>query len=96
MNREQIEELVTAILSADWYYNYTDDYGAYNRGEASVRKVTNIIEKNECTIDDFHKVVHELKNQLALRYVGKIIEEKTYTYWDTKVKYLFRKVLENE
>lgn len=95
MNREQIQELVTAILNADWYYNYTDDYSAYNKGEASVRKVTNMIEKNEYTINDYHEAAHELKNQLALRYVGNIIEEKTYVYWDDKLKSLFRKVLEN-
>ena len=96
MNREQVEELTTAILNADWYYNYSDDYGAYNRGEASVSKVINMIKKNECTIDDYHKVAHELKNQLALRNVGRIVQEKTYDYWDKKVKHLFREVLENE
>lgn len=94
MNSLEALEYAKAIKNADWYYNYSDDYGAYSRGMASVNAVHKMIENREWNVEDVESVRHEIINILKIHNSGKEIEEKTYSYWNEKIDYLFRKVLE--
>ncbi len=83
------------IMRADWYYNMTDDYSAYKKGEASVQEVKSYVNSREWTIDDIKDIKHEINNILKIRSVHNVVKEQVYEAWDKRVDNLFRKVLSN-
>ena len=94
MNNLEALPYAKAIVSADWYYNMTEDYGAYNRGRASVENVRKMIESKNWTIDEVEMIKLECRNQLLLRQNVTELSEKTTNFWNTKVDQLFKKALE--
>jgi hypothetical protein len=83
------------IMRADWYYNMTEDYSAYKKGEASVKEVRHYINSREWTIDDVKDIKHEINNMLKIRSINNVIKKQVYEAWDERVDNLFRKVLNN-
>jgi hypothetical protein len=84
------------IMRADWYYNMTDDYSAYKRGEASVQEVKSYINNRSWISEDVNLIKNEIKNILTLRDINKVVKQDTLDFWNNKVENLFKKVLENE
>jgi hypothetical protein len=84
------------IMRADWYYNMTDDYSAYKRGEASVQEVKSYINNRSWISEDVNLIKNEIKNILTLRDINKVVKQDTLDFWNNKVDNLFKKVLENE
>jgi hypothetical protein len=84
------------IMRADWYYNMTDDYSAYKRGEASVQEVKSYINNRSWISEDVDLVKNEIKNILTLRDINKVVNQDTLDFWNNKIDNLFKKALENE
>jgi hypothetical protein len=84
------------IMRADWYYNMTDDYSAYKRGEASVQEVKSYINNRSWITEDVNLIKNEIKNILTLRDINKVVKQDILDFWNNKVDNLFKKALENE
>ena len=84
------------IMRADWYYNMTDDYSAYKRGEASVQEVKSYINNRSWISEDVDVIKNEIKNILTLRDINKVVKQDTLDFWNNKIDNLFKKALENE
>ena len=97
MNSMKAMEIYKKIGSADWYYNYSDDYGYYKRGEAECREVIDFIKSNEWTIDDVEMIRNEAVNQLNLddRYSDESREQKI-KWWNDKLNWLFKGVIDEQ
>ena len=97
MNSTKAMEIYKKIGSADWYYNYSDDYSYYKRGEAECREVQDFIKSNEWTIDEVEMIRNEAKNDLALneRY-SEESRAKMVVWWDSKLDYLFKHVIDEQ
>ena len=97
MNSMKAMEIYKKIKSADWWYNYSDDYGYYKRGEAECREVKDFIKSNEWTIDDVEMIRNEAVNQINLndRYSDEAREEKI-KWWNNKLDYLFKDVIDEK
>lgn len=93
MNSMEALSIAQMIMRADWYYNMTEDYSAYKRGEASVKEVRNYIDSREWTIDDVKDIKHEITNILKIRSVNKVVKEQVYEAWYERVDNIFRKAL---
>lgn len=55
-----LEDLTKDFLLADWHYEFSDDYGVYNRGRAQVEKITKQFKDINWTtelVDEFIKKV---------------------------------------
>jgi hypothetical protein len=84
------------IMRADWYYNMTDDYSAYKKGEASVQEVKSYINNRSWISEDVNLIKNEIKNILTLRDINKVVNQDTLDFWNNKIDNLFKKALENE
>jgi len=96
MNSMEALSIAQMIMRADWYYNMTDDYSAYKRGEASVQEVKSYINNRSWISEDVNLIKNEIKNILTLRDINKVVKQDTLDFWNNKVDNLFKKVLENE
>jgi len=96
MNSMEALSIAQMIMRADWYYNMTDDYSAYKRGEASVQEVKSYINNRSWISEDVNLIKNEIKNILTLRDINKVVKQDTLDFWNNKVENLFKKVLENE
>lgn len=96
MNSMEALEIAQNIMGADWSYNYTDDYSAFLRGQASVSKVQHMIKEKEWTTDDVSLIINEVRNILSLRSVGKDFPQSTFDYWENMITRLFRRSMKNE
>lgn len=84
-------EIYKKIAHADWYYNYSDDYGAYKRGEASCREVRSFIDGREWTLDDVEMIKNESKNAIALdTRMDEESRNKRIIWWNEKIDDLFK------
>jgi len=96
MNSMEALNVAQMIMRADWYYNMTDDYSAYKRGEASVQEVKSYINNRSWISEDVDLVKNEIKNILTLRDINKVVNQDTLDFWNNKIDNLFKKALENE
>ena len=97
MNSMKAMEIYKKIGSADWYYNYADDYGYYKRGQAECQEVYSFIKNNQWTIDDVEMIRNEAKNNLTLdeRYSDES-REKMLAWWNDKLDHLFKDVINEQ
>jgi hypothetical protein len=96
MNSMEALSIAQMIMRADWYYNMTDDYSAYKRGEASVQEVKSYINNRSWISEDVDVIKNEIKNILTLRDINKVVKQDTLDFWNNKIDNLFKKALENE
>lgn len=96
MNSMEALSIAQMIMRADWYYNMTDDYSAYKRGEASVQEVKSYINNRSWITEDVNLIKNEIKNILTLRDINKVVKQDILDFWNNKVDNLFKKALENE
>ena len=89
-------DIAQMIMRADWYYNMTDDYSAYKRGEASVQEVKSYINNRSWISEDVDVIKNEIKNILTLKDINKVVKQDTLDFWNNKIDKLFKKALENE
>jgi hypothetical protein len=81
MNSMKAMEIYKKIGSADWYYNYSDDYGYYKRGEAECREVIDFIKSND-------RPVKTIKNnRYEKEYVAAHIEFRSWKIHNTIKKF---------
>jgi hypothetical protein len=94
MNSMKAMEIYKKIASADWWYNYSDDYRYYKSGEADCQAVYSYIKNNQWTIEDVEMIRNEAKNNLTLdqRYSDES-RAKMLVWWDAKLDYLFKDVI---
>jgi len=95
MNSMEALNVAQMIMRADWYYNMTDDYSAYKKGEASVQEVKSYVASREWTIEEVQSIKHEITNILNLRSVNNVFKKEVYEAWDKRVDSVFRKALSN-
>jgi hypothetical protein len=97
MNSMKAMEIYKKIKSADWWYNYSDDYNYYKAGEAECREVKDFIKSNEWTMDDVEMIRNEARNNLLLdqRYSDEKREEMNL-WWEKKLDYLFKDVIDEK
>lgn len=55
------DEYMQALAAHDWYYQMSDDYGAYTRGAASWARVCELAK----THDPDHKIAHNWANNIG-------------------------------
>ena len=96
MNSMEALSIAQMIMRADWYYNMTDDYSAYKKGEASVQEVKSYINNRSWISEDVNLIKNEIKNILTLRDINKVVNQDTLDFWNNKIDNLFKKALENE
>ena len=88
MNSLQALEIVQRIQSTDWNYEYSDDYGVYLRGQASVATFNKWASDREWTLEDIESIKHELVNVLKLD--NKDFPKGRYDFLVQKIERLFK------
>lgn len=58
-----LEELEAALKSHDWYYNYSDDYGAWQKGSTESKAISKLMQ--QLLADGFGDEAAELYNNLS-------------------------------
>jgi len=66
MNSLEAQEIFDRIRKVDWYYNYSDDYSVWKKGEASVREIKDFINSREWSDDDIDKIKLASRNMVML------------------------------
>jgi hypothetical protein len=97
MNSLEAQEIFDRIRKVDWYYNYSDDYSVWKRGEASVSEIKHFIRSREWSDDDIDKIKLASRNLVMLdtRNLDDQQREDTIQAWDKRINSLFvqRKVI---
>ena len=90
MNQENnsLRSLAIAIYHADWYYNHSDDYSVYLKGEAQVKKLRKVISDMEWTDSKRQNLWEALENLITETHNGREINPKHKEFWFNKIKQL--------
>jgi hypothetical protein len=91
MNSIEAQEIFDWIKKVDWYYNYSDDYSVWKRGEASVKEIKDFINSREWSDDDIDKIKLASRNMVMLdtRNLDDQQREDTIRSWDKRIHNLF-------
>jgi hypothetical protein len=89
MNSLEALDIIHRISSTDWNYQYSDDYGVYLRGQASVAKIKKWINEREWTSEDIEMIKHEAMNYLKLSGSYKDFPQGRYDFLVQKIERLF-------
>lgn len=57
ITEEQAQEWIYRIRRADWYYNYSDDYGAWSRGNAECSAIRRDGKEADLTAEELQMVI---------------------------------------
>jgi hypothetical protein len=90
MNSLEALEIVQRINSVDWNYQYSDDYGVYLRGQASVATFNKWANEREWTSEDIEMIKHEAMNYLKLSGSYKDFPQGRYDFFVKKIDQLFK------
>ena len=91
MNSIEAQEIIGKIRKVDWYYNYSDDYSVWKRGEASMSAIKHFANSREWSADDIAILKLEVNNLANLQ--GFKTEERKQEFiqsWIEKIDYLFK------
>lgn len=80
---EEAQKWFDTIRYADWYYNYSDDYGAYSRGQARCNEIYR--QGKEANLSDESK--QKIIDLIVKEYGSK---QDTVDFFIERVKYIFR------
>ena len=91
MNSIEAQEIFDRIRKVDWYYNYSDDYSVWKKGEASVKEIKDFINSREWSDDDIDKIKLASRNMVMLdtRNLDDQQREDTIRSWDKRIHNLF-------
>ena len=91
MNSLESQEIFDWIRKVDWYYNYSDDYSVWKKGEASVKEIKFFISSREWSDDDIDKIKLASRNMVMLdtRNLDDQQREDTIQSWDKRIHNLF-------
>ena len=91
MNSIEAQEIFDWIKKVDWYYNYSDDYSVWKRGESSVKEIKDFINSREWSDDDIDKIKLASRNMVMLdtRNLDEQQREDTIRSWDKRIHNLF-------
>ena len=91
MNSLEAQEIFDRIRKVDWYYNYSDDYSVWKKGEESVREIKDFINSREWSDDDIDKIKLASRNMVMLdtRNLDDQQREDTIRSWDKRIHNLF-------
>lgn len=87
MNSLEAQEIFDRIRKVDWYYNYSDDYSVWKKGEASVKEVKDFINSREWSNDDIDKIKLASRNMIMLdtRKLTDQQREDSIQSWDKRI-----------
>jgi hypothetical protein len=87
MNSLEAQEIFDRIRKVDWYYNYSDDYSVWKKGEASVKEIKDFINSREWSDDDIDKIKLASRNMVMLdtRNLDEQQREDTIRSWDKRI-----------
>ena len=87
MNSLESQEIFDRIRNLDWYYNYSDDYSVWKKGEASVKEIKDFINSREWSDDDIDKIKLASRNMVMLdtRNLDEQQREDTIRSWDKRI-----------
>jgi hypothetical protein len=91
VNSLEAQEIFDRIRKVDWYYNYSDDYSVWKKGEASVKEIKDFINNREWSDDDIDKIKLASRNMVMLdtRNLDDQQREDTIRSWDKRIYNLF-------
>ena len=91
MHSLEAQEIFDRIRKVDWYYNYSDDYSVWKKGEESVKELKDFINSREWSDDDIDKIKLASKNLVMLdtRNLDDQQREDTIRSWDKRIHNLF-------
>lgn len=89
MQEAEIKELAQLVAGADWYYNHSDDYSAYNRGSNQVSRISQLFKQYKPTDEEVQKIKDETIKCLAPRFdlVNNIVPEQTIKTYSDRIDY---------
>ena len=87
MNSLEAQEVFDRIRKVDWYYNYSDDYSVWKKGEASVKEIKDFINSRELSDDDIDKIKLASRNTVMLdtRKLTDQQREDSIQSWDKRI-----------
>lgn len=87
MNSLEAQEIFNRIKKVDWYYNYSDDYSVWKKGEASVKEIKDFINSREWSDDDIDKIKLASRNMVMLdtRKLTDQQREDSIQSWDKRI-----------
>jgi hypothetical protein len=91
MNSIEAQEIIGKIRKVDWYYNYSDDYSVWKRGEASMSEIKHFAKSREWSADDIATLKLEVNNLANLQMFKTEERKQEFTAaWIEKIDYLFK------
>ena len=87
MNSLEAQEIFDRIRKVDWYYNYSDDYSVWKKGEASVKEIKDFINSREWSDDDIDILKLAARNTVMLdtRKLTDQQREDSIQSWDKRI-----------
>lgn len=87
MNSLEAQEIFDRIRKVDWYYNYSDDYSVWKKGEASVKEIKDFINSREWSDDDINILKLAARNTVMLdtRKLTDQQREDSIQSWDKRI-----------
>ena len=80
---EEAQKWFDTIRYADWYYNYSDDYGAYSRGQAQCNKIYRDGKEANLSQESKQKIIDLINNEYGSK-------PDTANYFIDRVNYIFK------
>jgi hypothetical protein len=89
ITEQKIEELAGMIVYTDWYYNYSDDYGVWQRGRDEVNFVNKTFKEIVLSESDIENLKLKVLEKLQKTHsYGGVIRKESYNYFMEKFSHL--------
>lgn len=88
MTKEEINTIANKIYHTDWYYNYSDDYSVYSRGELQTKQTINTMKEYEWNDINYSHLVESFFQNCLTRFKDGIIPDNFREAWTKRINSL--------
>lgn len=88
----EAQEIFDRIRKVDWYYNYSDDYSVWKKGEASVQEIRQFANSRDWSNEDINILKLAARNTVMLdtRKLSDEQREDSMQAWNKRIDNLFK------
>lgn len=88
MTKEEIRTIASKIYSTDWYYNYSDDYGVYERGRLQCENTRNTVKSYEWNDVNYNHLIESFFEMCLNYFRDGIIPDDFREAWTKRINSL--------
>lgn len=88
MSDEEILEIAKQIYRTDWYYNYSDDYGAYRSGESQVKSTRLMMQEHDWNEENYSSLIRVFFDFAKIGFPNKPMPDSYREAWTKTINSL--------